>query len=74
MQPIEVSELEGMDVINEQGEQLGNVNRVVHDMTDDRQIYVIIGHGGFLGLGEKEIAVAPENLQLTDDLRWCSPA
>jgi hypothetical protein len=42
------------------------VSRVVED-TNDGQIYVIIGHGGFLGLGEKEIAMAPQNLLVDTD-------
>jgi sporulation protein YlmC with PRC-barrel domain len=67
-QPVDVSELEGTEVINEQGEQLGSVSRVVED-TNDGQTYVIIGHGGFLGLGEKEVAFSPDNLTLGDDLR-----
>jgi sporulation protein YlmC with PRC-barrel domain len=65
-QGIQVSELEGMDAVNETGEQLGSVSRVVED-TNDGQIYVIIGHGGFLGLGEKEIAMNPQNLHVDND-------
>jgi hypothetical protein len=68
MQPVAVSELEGIEVVDEQGEQLGSVNRVVMDTTDEK-IYVVMGHGGFLGLGEKEIALSPENLHLSEDLQ-----
>jgi hypothetical protein len=63
-----------MDVVNEQGEQLGSVSRVVMRTPMTSQIYVIIGHGGFLGLGEKEIAMSPDNLQLTTTCAWWSAA
>ncbi len=66
-QPVEISRLEGMDAVSETGEQLGSVSNVVED-TNDGRIYVIIGHGGFLGLGEKEIALSPEeNLHVDND-------
>ncbi len=57
-----------MEVVNEDGEQLGSVSRVVED-TNDGKTYIIIGHGGFLGLGEKEVAFSPENLSLSDEMK-----
>jgi sporulation protein YlmC with PRC-barrel domain len=59
------SQLVDMDVYNLRGEQLGDVKRVM--MGSGNQLYIIIGHGGFLGLGEKEILLPMERVQLRDD-------
>lgn len=49
-----VSEIVGRDVVNRRGEELGTVDRVIR--SNDR-LYVVLEHGGFLGLGEDEVAV-----------------
>ncbi|OHV78026.1 hypothetical protein LCM4579_06700 [Ensifer sp. LCM 4579] len=49
-----VSDLVGRDVVNRRGEELGTVDRVIR--SNDR-LYVVLQHGGFLGLGEDEVAV-----------------
>ncbi|ASY63521.1 hypothetical protein SJ05684_c20800 [Sinorhizobium sojae CCBAU 05684] len=49
-----VSDLVGRDVVNRRGEELGRVDRVIR--SNDR-LYVVLEHGGFLGLGEDEVAV-----------------
>ncbi len=63
--PVAVADLLDLQVWNEMGQQLGDVERVVRG-TDNRQ-YVIIGHGGFLGLGEKQIALPLQNLRYATD-------
>ena len=65
-QAIRVSELIDADVVNAEGEQLGDVKQVMIN-TADQQAYVIVGHGGFLGLGEKEIALPLNNMWMRDD-------
>lgn len=55
-------------VINRNGEELGTVERVV---TDGQRNYLVLSHGGFLGLGEDEtivptdqVTVGPEQVYL----------
>jgi sporulation protein YlmC with PRC-barrel domain len=62
-QRIVVSELEGMDVVNARGEQLGDVDDVVRAVADNK-LYVVIDHGGFLGLGEKQVALSLDGLMI----------
>ena len=64
--PMPVSRLKDMDVVNARGEQLGDVERVIVSNADNKT-YVIIGHGGFLGLGEKQVALPLEQLTLRGD-------
>jgi sporulation protein YlmC with PRC-barrel domain len=58
-------EMEGMDVYGSDGEEVGEVNTIV--LTQDGMVEsVIIDVGGFLGLGEKQVAVSMDRL-LTDN-------
>jgi sporulation protein YlmC with PRC-barrel domain len=47
----------GYDVWNQNGDQIGTVNDIVLDFTNSTISYVVVGTGGFLGLGEKKIPV-----------------
>lgn len=53
------SSLVGMRVQNAQDEMLGEVEDLVVDLSDGRIAYVVLGVGGFLGVGERLIAVPP---------------
>ncbi len=53
------SKLVGMDVKNEANEDIGTVNDIVLDLGSGRVAYVVLSVGGFLGVGEKYIAVPP---------------
>lgn len=66
MQRMVVADLEGMDVVTESGEQLGEVEGLVFSSLEDKQ-FVVIEHGGFLGLGEKRIALSREGLFVQED-------
>jgi sporulation protein YlmC with PRC-barrel domain len=55
------SELSGLDVRNAAGENLGDINDIVMDKAGKPQV-AIIGVGGFLGLGEKDVGVPFESL------------
>lgn len=63
---ISLDDLEGMDVVNARGVQLGDVENVVIDPGDGRQL-AVIAHGGFLGLGEKKVALPLENMVMTGE-------
>ena len=59
-------ELTGMRVYGVNGEDVGEVNSIV--MTDDGQVdQLILDIGGFIGLGEHQIAVTPEELTFARD-------
>jgi hypothetical protein len=55
-----------MPVVTERGEQAGEVSGLVRSSADNK-IYVVIDHGGFLGLGEKTVALSLEGLVLQGD-------
>lgn len=49
-----VSDLVGLDVMAADGEELGEIESIVRD---GDQIAAIVGVGGFLGLGERDVSV-----------------
>ncbi len=55
--PSLASNLQGYPVYNQTGQQVGDVNTVILDLTSERVAYVVIGLDGFLGLGERNVAV-----------------
>ena len=57
------SKLVGVDVYNEADENIGDINDVILDKSG-KVANVIIGVGGFLGMGEHDVAVA------FDKLKW----
>lgn len=56
----------GQDVTNAAGESVGNINDVLFDRTG-RITTVVIGVGGFLGIGEKNVAIPFDALSITAD-------
>jgi putative membrane protein len=50
------SKLTGLNVYNENDEKIGDINEVLVDR-DGKAEAVVIGVGGFLGLGERDVAV-----------------
>ncbi len=61
---IAVGELQGLDVVNAQGVELGQLGRVV---TNNGMVYGVVEHGGFLGFGEHEVALPLERMGLRGD-------
>lgn len=60
------SKLIGVKVINAAGETIGDINNLLIDK-EHRVAAVAIGVGGYLGMGERHVAVAFNALQLTRD-------
>ena len=60
------SSLIGKSVYNSQDEVIGDINDLVTDESG-KFVAVLIGHGGFLGMGEKDVAIRFEDLKLTRD-------
>ena len=60
------SSLIGQSVYNAQDEVIGDVNDLVSD-EGGKVVAVLIGAGGFLGIGEKDVALRFEDLKFTRD-------
>jgi sporulation protein YlmC with PRC-barrel domain len=60
------SKLIGTTVRNSAGESIGDINEVLLDKTG-KVAAVIVGVGGFLGMGEREVAISYESLRMSND-------
>lgn len=56
--------LNGNDVYNKSGDDLGDVKEIMLDMQTGRVSYAVLSFGGFLSMGEKLFAVPWEALTL----------
>ena len=59
--PYEFSELSGTPVKNRQGEDLGKIDDFIFN-NEGRISFVVVGYGGFLGIGQKLVAVPVNSL------------
>ena len=64
-QAIAVSRVTDMDLYNARGNELGDVERVVQGQ--DGKQYLVVGAGGFLGIGERDIAVPTDRIAMQGD-------
>lgn len=60
------SKLIGTAVRNPAGETIGDINEILLDKSG-KVAAVVVGVGGFLGMGEREVALAFESIQMTRD-------
>ena len=60
------SKLMGLDVYNEANEKLGDINELILDK-NGKVAAVVIGVGGFLGMGEHDIAVSMDKLKFVEE-------
>jgi sporulation protein YlmC with PRC-barrel domain len=60
------SKLMGLDVYNDANEKLGDINELILDK-DGKVSAVVIGVGGFLGMGEHDIAVSMDKLKFIEE-------
>lgn len=69
MLPINLSSssITGTDVVNVQGDNLGDIKEIMIDLTTGRVSYVVLSFGGFLGIGEKYFAVPWEAFTIDTD-------
>lgn len=61
------SKLIGMDVRNHQNENLGEIEDLVVDLKSGKISYAVLSVGGFLGIGEKYVAVPPSAFSMGAD-------
>ncbi len=58
----------GTDVVNPEGENLGDIKEIMIDTNSGRVSYVVISFGGFLGIGDKYFALPFEAFRIdTED-------
>lgn len=62
--PSRLSNQINFDVWNQDGEQIGEVNDMILDLDNARVAYVIVGTGGFLEIGEKDVLVPWNSLAI----------
>jgi sporulation protein YlmC with PRC-barrel domain len=60
------SGLLGMEVRNRQNEKLGEIKDLVMDLSSGKVSYAVLSVGGFLGIGEKLIAIPPASFKYSD--------
>ncbi|SFN03114.1 Sporulation protein YlmC, PRC-barrel domain family [Bradyrhizobium sp. Rc3b] len=60
------SKLMGLNVYNENNEKLGDINELLVDKSGKINA-VVIGIGGFLGMGEHDIAVSMDKLKFIEE-------
>ena len=62
------SKLKGLNVYNNNNEKIGDIDELLVDSTGKIQA-VVIGVGGFLGMGEHEVAVPFDQVKFTSESR-----
>ena len=56
----------GQTVVNENNESIGEVTDLITDK-DGKILAVLIGAGGFLGIGQKDVAIRFEDIKVSRD-------
>jgi putative membrane protein len=64
-QAVSIEKLLGSPVVNTKGDKVGKIEDVVLDQTGKH--FAILSVGGFLGIGDKDVAVPLNDLQLGED-------
>jgi sporulation protein YlmC with PRC-barrel domain len=59
-------DLIGKSVVNQEGDEVGEIEDIVIG-TSDKAVQAIVSVGGFLGIGDKSVAVAFDELQQQDE-------
>jgi len=62
---IAVSRLHSMNLYNERGDELGDVERVMQ--SPDGNLHIVIGAGGFLGMRERDVRIPLERVTIRGD-------
>lgn len=62
------SKIEGLDVYNNNNEKIGDISEMLVDSSGKIQA-VVIGVGGFLGIGERDVAIPFEQVKFVNEPR-----
>lgn len=61
-----VDQLEDMDIVDANGDEVGDVEEILAD-GEGNIVAITAEVGGFLGIGEKEVIVSVDQLEVRDD-------
>src|SRR5215210_1253418 len=67
------SKLEGLDVYNQNNEKIGDIDELIVDSGGKIQA-VVIGVGGFLGIGERDVAIPFDQVKFVNEPRATATA
>ncbi|SCY49417.1 PRC-barrel domain-containing protein [Microvirga guangxiensis] len=62
------SQIEGLDVYNQNNEKIGDISEMLVDESGKIQA-VVIGVGGFLGIGERDVAISFDQVKFVNEPR-----
>ena len=62
------SKIEGLDVYNQANEKIGDISEMLVDESGKIQA-VVVGVGGFLGIGERNVAIPFEQVKFVNEPR-----
>lgn len=63
---VDAAELIGKDIENAEGDDVGEINSII--LSQDGQVQaVIVGVGGFLGIGQRDVAISWDELNVSSD-------
>ena len=62
------SKLEGLDVYNQNNEKIGDISEMLVD-SSGRILAVVVGVGGFLGIGERDVAIPFDQVTFVNEPR-----
>jgi putative membrane protein len=71
-QTVSIENVLGAEVVNAKGEDVAEIEDVVMDQSGKQ--YAVLSVGGFLGIGEKKVAVPLDELQLGEDKAYLMTA
>lgn len=63
-QVLSATSLEDNDVVNTEGQSLGNIEDFMIDLDNGRVSYAVLSFGGFLGVGDKLFAIPWDSLHV----------
>ena len=63
---VDANKLIGRNIVNTNGDTVGEIDSVVIDQSGKVR-YVVVGVGGFLGIGKKDVALAWDELKISDN-------
>ena len=67
------SKLEGLDIYNQNNEKIGDISELLVDSSGKIQA-VVVGVGGFLGIGERDVAIPFDLIKLVNEPRAVATA
>jgi sporulation protein YlmC with PRC-barrel domain len=67
------SKLEGLDIYNQNNEKIGDISELLVDSSGKIQA-VVVGVGGFLGIGERDVAIPFDQIKLVNEPRAVATA